>query len=110
MLDMNVRARVSLRLLELWASSEAMVVLVEVRGEGHHGDRNMVANEIFAGRDKRGTPLGPYCRTCRVFFFCDYLSDILTRPAVRPDPYQSNPEQTNERLRKEPIMSTGFTN
>ena len=45
------------------------------------------------------------------FFFCDYLPDILTRPAMMPDPYQSNPEeQTNERLRKEPAMSTGFTN
>ena len=110
MLDTDVRARVSLRLSELWASLKVMVILIEVRGEGHHGDRNMVSNETFAGRDKRGTPLGPYRRTCRVFFLCDYLPDILTRPAVRPDPYQSNPEQTNERLRKEPVMSTGFTN
>ena len=82
MLDMNVRARVSLRLLELWASSEVMVILIEVRGEGHHGDRNMVSNETFAGRDKRGTLLGPYCRTCRVFFFVViiYLISLPVRP------------------------------
>ena len=63
MLDTDVRARVSLRLSELWASLDAMVILIEVRGEGHHGDRNMVSNETFAGRDKRGTLLGPYCLT-----------------------------------------------
>ena len=80
-------------------------ILVEVRGEGHHGDRNMVANETFAGREERGTLLGSYCRTCRIYFCCDCLPDILTYPAVMPDPNQSNPEeQTDEQDPEEPAM------
>ena len=40
-----------------------------------------------------------------IFFCCDYLPDILTRPAAMPDPYQSNPEeQTNEQEPEEPAM------
>ena len=79
-------------------------ILVEVRREGHHGDRDMVSNETFAGRDKRGTLPGPYRRTCRNFF-CDYLPDNLTHLAVMPDPDQSNPEeQTNEQEPEEPAM------